>query len=116
MGFTFKTTPEPLQTSFGNACVNIMRTDPVFHQIKNDKLILLFSQILYERLGKRRANDISPIMRQLSRLKIQLHEQVEDGKELLHYIDPPYFSILSREIAGFFTSTEGISIFSRRTR
>ncbi|KAJ8321305.1 hypothetical protein KUTeg_001163 [Tegillarca granosa] len=89
-----------------------MKKDEVYNAIKEDELILTFGKVLLKKLGTRRTNDISQRMRQLGRLKIELHG---DEKEITKFISGEGFAAIINALystAGLQKNDEGITTFN----
>ena len=79
---------------FKNDVLQKMNQDNVYKAAVQDPLILAFGQILYTKLGKRRANNISQRMRQLGRIKMELDRSDSNRHHMKHYISGRGFDLV----------------------
>ena len=107
---SFQTNLKFLHTSV----LSLMRHDDVYAAILKDGLILQFGDILLNKLGIRRKNDIAQRMRQLGKLIELLHNDNENNLELSDYLIPSRFDAVVnavRKISGYKMNKEDIFVF-----
>ena len=84
-------TTSTTDVAFQRAVLHNMRGDELARVVKKDSFIVKFGSVLFRKLGRHRAHDISQRMRQLGRLKVKLHEVSQVVKPLARYITGMHF-------------------------
>ena len=105
-----------LDKEFKTKVLSGMLKDTVYHSVVTDNLILAFGQILYYKLGVRRANNISQRMRQLGRLRKALNSLDQNNSQLDKYITGKGFDRVIQaiyDISELETNNEDIKIFQK---
>ena len=87
-------TSSSVDVNFRRAVLDNMRTDSLTSVVRKDNLIMKFGSVLFKKLGRYRAHDISQRMRQLGRLKLKIQEVSKSAKQLTRYINGRSFDIV----------------------
>ena len=87
-------TSSSVDVNFRRAVLDNMRTDSLTSIVRKDNLIMKFGSVLFKKLGRYRAHDISQRMRQLGRLKLKIQEVSKSAKQLTRYINGRSFDIV----------------------